>query len=73
VSCDHYTTRRVKHGFRNDDGDWEVVEDWESISLNEDIDTHRYKCKGCGKVGYYSYAAQQRFERGVKSSVEGLE
>jgi hypothetical protein len=38
----------------------------------EDIDIHRYKCKECGEVKYYSSAARAYYEQGVESNVKGL-
>ena len=31
-----------------------------------DIDLHRYKCTQCGKVFYYSQAAEDFYERGIE-------
>lgn len=42
---------------------------WES--LQEDIDTHRFKCSLCGEIGYYSGAAKDHFEgRNVQSWID---
>lgn len=54
----------------------ELVEDIEYIeeSCQADIDLHRYKCTRCGKIGYYSGAAKNFYEKGIKSKgIEGLE
>jgi len=34
------------------------VEEVETYSCNVDIDLHRYKCRKCGEIGYYSKAAK---------------
>ncbi|MGF6440739.1 hypothetical protein [Paraburkholderia youngii] len=39
-----------------------------SESFDEDIDTHRFRCSKCGRIGYYSEAARRFFEKGIKSS-----
>lgn len=39
-----------------------------------DIDLHRYKCTKCNQVKYYSHAAQQFYEKNIKSQgIMGLE
>lgn len=70
--CDHYETKSFKHGFYNYDGDWEVEDYTEKVSLNEDIDLHRYQCTRCKKIGYYSGAAVDFYEKGTRSTIEGL-
>lgn len=46
-------------------GEWEY---WKESTL-EDIDLHRMKCRLCGKIEYYSHAAQQFYENGVDSEI----
>lgn len=38
----------------------------------EDVDLHRYKCKLCDKMFYYSEAAREYYEDGKTSGVFGL-
>lgn len=38
-----------------------------TVSTCEDVDTHRYKCTQCGKMFYYSKAASDFWEKGIKS------
>lgn len=47
-------------GYYHSDGHWELGK-----SLWVDIDLHRYKCSGCGKVGYYSEKARRHYEEGT--------
>ncbi len=60
-----------------------TVDDWgtedpghfvtDTVSLCEDIDTHRYRCKACGHTMYYSGAARAYHEEGKLSHVDGLD
>lgn len=36
-----------------------------AVTLYKDLDIHRYQCSGCGKIGYYSGAARDYYEKGV--------
>jgi hypothetical protein len=38
-----------------------------------DLDLHRYKCTKCGEIGYYSGAARDYYEKGIKSEVLRLQ
>ncbi|MBB5546638.1 hypothetical protein A8H39_01700 [Paraburkholderia fungorum] len=43
-------------------------------SLDEDIDLHRFRCRQCGRIGYYSGAARAFYEQRIKSpGILGLE
>lgn len=48
-------------------GRWE----WNVQSACEDIDLHRYRCTMCGKVMYYSGAAQAYYEDGEDDGIIG--
>lgn len=56
------------------DVDWETGE---RVSQSEpvieetfrDIDIHRYKCTQCDKVFYYSSAAKDFYEKGIRRGV----
>jgi hypothetical protein len=56
-------------------GSEDMPDDWHSEYEEPtvtDIDLHRYKCTQCGEVKYYSNAAREYYENGVKSNVQGL-
>lgn len=43
-------------------------------SFDDDVDLHRFRCRQCGRIGYYSGAARAFHERGIKSpGIPGLE
>lgn len=50
-----------------------IEEECQEVDLMEDIDTHRMRCSRCGEIQYYSGAAQNFYEKGIKSGVKGLE
>lgn len=47
--------------------------EYETEYTTEDLDTHRYRCTQCKKVMYYSARAEDYYERGIKSHVQGLD
>ena len=54
--------------------DWDMGEEVsrivsETVETFKDIDTHRYQCTQCNEVFYYSGAAKDFYEKGVKSGV----
>lgn len=74
IKCDHTTIRFVDVIV----SEWNEYEEChvddvrrreQSESLLEDIDTHRMKCSRCGKIEYYSKAAEDFFERGRPSDI----
>lgn len=73
--CAHQETRRswVEDSTDPDWGD-PVPGHWaeETIYLTEDVDLHRWRCKRCGHVGYYSGAARAFYEEGERSDIPGL-
>jgi hypothetical protein len=75
VTCDH-TERRTVYVEWEDDWTGEQCSEWQTevICLQDDIDLHRFKCRRCGEIGYYSGAARRFYEGGVKSpGIKGLE
>lgn len=44
-----------------------------SQSFHEDLDLHRYHCTRCKQIFYYSSAAEDYYERGIKTNVIGLD
>lgn len=75
MNCNHYET--VSH-FE----EWEneftgvTVSEWKSeeVSLQVDIDLHRFQCTRCLQIGYYSSAARAYYTEGTRSpGIEGLE
>ena len=53
-------------------GDESVDISWEWEDTYEDVDLHRYKCKQCGEIKYYSGAAKDFYTKGIKSPIKGL-
>lgn len=47
------------------------IEDFEERTT-VDVDLHRYKCTQCGEMFYYSQAARDFYENGVKCDIPGL-
>lgn len=55
-------------------GEMEQEVEYVEQSCEEDIDLHRYKCTLCGKIGYYSGAAKDYYEKGIRQKgIRGLE
>lgn len=75
MACEHKTGRYENvFQYRDWDGNDVYERQWVERSLMEDIDLHRMKCSRCGEVGYYSGAARDFYEKGVrKPGVDGLE
>lgn len=65
-SPSHSPTEWEAEGF--DLGPFEYEEP-PAISLFEDIDLWRYRCRACGEVRYYSEAAREHFELGKRTIV----
>lgn len=75
MTCEHSRTWQV---WEENVDDWtgtvhgEWVTKWES--WDDDIDVHRFKCRRCGRIGYYSNAARNYYEKGERSpGIDGLE
>ena len=71
-TCKHKRTVREEVPCERWNSYWEQYEDDTEIieyevSTEEDIDTHRYKCTLCGKIGYYSGSARDHYENGIPS------
>lgn len=62
MTCDHTESWWNPYLDQDYDGNW--VGGWDTRGTFEDIDLHRYKCKKCGEVGYYSGRAQAHYEEG---------
>lgn len=67
--CKVWTTEQVEDPWT---GEWTTESEWEDAPM-VDIDLHRYKCTKCGNIGYYSSAAREYHEEGIKSSIKGLD
>lgn len=69
MTCTHSKPRRwIDASYVDDEGYQHISGEWEDgDSLFVDIGLHRYKCTGCGEVGYYSSRARAYFEDGVGS------
>lgn len=72
-NCSH-TIFEDYQNYEYDDNDNKIYF-WETrqVSACVDIDLHRYKCSMCGEIGYYSSAARDFYEKGIKSNIRGLE
>lgn len=71
--CNHYEIRSQWVETQDDwTGEWEREWVSEEVSLIVDLDLHRYHCTRCKKIGYYSGAAHDFYEKGIRSPVEGL-
>jgi hypothetical protein len=71
MACTHTDGRWVSGGVDDWTGE-DLPAEWVEYSTTEDIDTHRYRCTLCKKVMYYSGAARDYHEKGIKSHVDGL-
>lgn len=75
--CTHTTRTPDKYVELEDYWTGEKYHEWqygEEVSAYEDLDLHRIKCTLCGHINYYSGAARQYFENGIKSpGIRGLE
>lgn len=72
MNCTHMDGRWVSGGA----DDWNggnLPDEYVTYWTTEDIDAHRYRCTRCRKVMYYSGAARDYHEKGVKSHVDGLD
>lgn len=73
MTCSHeYSYWETEHwvdDYGNDHCDTKQV----SESYYRDIDLHRYKCTQCNKIFYYSQAASDYYEKGIKTDIIGLE
>lgn len=71
--CSHaYDPVWVDTSWTDDYGHHHSEGHWQTKSAQEDIDLHRFKCKRCGEIGYYSGAARAYHEDGVKTDIPGL-
>ena len=62
VETEDYWTGEVE-------GNWETT----TTSCDEDISLHKFKCSLCGRIGYYSGAARDYYEKGISSPyIRGL-
>lgn len=73
ATCTH--RKDNSHYVTHTDWDGEEVSEWveDTISTEEDFGLHRTKCSQCGHIGYYSSAARDYFEKGIKSPIRGLD
>lgn len=65
--CDH--TKIVRREFKVENwwtGEDEIEVRYVEVCCEEDIDTHRMKCSICGEITYYSGAAKNFYEKGIK-------
>lgn len=72
--CSHEKPNHYWVNEHQDDDGYTVDGHWvyDTVSLLTDVDLHRYRCTGCGWVGYYSGAARAFHEHGVRSDIPGL-
>lgn len=70
MSCSHtrsrYETTRVYNSWTGED---ETETKFITEDTVRDIDTHRYECTQCKRVFYYSSAAKDFYEKGIKRGV----
>lgn len=72
-NCKHELQVSVDYKIYNQEtGEDDIITEYETRSTFEDIDLHRYKCTQCGEIGYYSGAAKNYYENGIKSEILGL-
>ena len=72
-TCSH--TKYVQEGYwgyDNEDNRVWIIEDV-AYPSTVDLGLHSYKCTLCGEIGYYSAAAQDFYEKGIKCDVKGLD
>jgi hypothetical protein len=74
MNCKHERKVTTKYPVYNQfTGDEETYDHIDTYSTFEDIDLHIYKCTQCGEIGYYSGAARDYYEKGIKSEVLRLQ
>lgn len=77
MNCTH--TRQIPGKYVDVFNDWtgETDQEWQAgyeESTYDDLDLHRLKCTKCGHITYYSGAARNYYENGVRSpGITGLE
>jgi hypothetical protein len=74
-NCQH-EYQRGEWRKETDEETGEVIDRYEYVTYShfEDVDLHRYKCKQCGELRYYSERAREFYEEGKTehASILGL-
>lgn len=73
MSCTHTKSFWIEDEWEDDYGNTHNDSRWETENTYEDLDLHRYKCSQCGEIFYYSQAAYDFYENGIKTNVMGLD
>lgn len=69
MNCTH---QRTHESYENQNYFGDEVEGYwvrETVSTTVDLDTHRYKCTQCSKIMYYSGAAADFYEKGIRRGI----
>lgn len=70
--CEHTKVERRSYTWTDNWGEEHNEVSREEYPDTEDIDLHRYRCRQCGRVYYYSFFAMQYFEKGETCGIPGL-
>lgn len=71
--CDHETSYWTSEDWEDDYGNIHTDHKLITESFYEDLDLHRYHCTRCKKIFYYSSAASDYYEHGIKTTIIGLD
>lgn len=71
--CDHRVYFWETRSYEDWNGDIQEDQVYESEMTYEDMDLHRYRCTQCGQIFYYSQAAKEYYEDGIKTNIQGLD
>ena len=71
--CDHQYAFYQDTSYEDWYGNYHQQGEWQFESTYEDLDLHRYHCTQCKKIFYYSQAAANYHEHGIKSDIMGLD
>lgn len=73
MSCNHSISFWIEDEWVDDYGAVHNDSRYETEETFKDIDLHRYKCTQCNEIFYYSQAASDYYENGIKSDISGLD
>lgn len=73
MSCQHGHSYWATEEWEDDYGNIHYDHRQEHVSYYEDLDLHRYHCTACKEIFYYSQAARDYHEQGIKADIIGLD
>lgn len=73
MPCNHSMSFWIEDEWEDDYGTVHNDSRYETEYTYVDVDLHRYKCTQCNKIFYYSQAASDYHEKGIKTDVDGLD